>query len=439
MNRRFPQGLVLAIAGLIIPPPAGGAAAETARVDLLLEDPSRLASWIEGHSADVLAAAARVGQARADLAQSRLLSNPSLNATLNDVTVGVSNPPGLRFDDVAIFGVTLSETVEIGKRGPRRHSAELRLAAGQESYRDALSDALAQARSALARVAYLRSRQTALEENLADARQILELQRTRLENGDISGNDYDRLLLDTTILASDVAQNRSEYRGALQTCAARLFAPCDDHEADLTAVDAAAEVPAIADTWEQDIAQRPDLRALDLEEQSARQDAVAASRRKIPDPSLSLGYTRDKLVISGDQPRTLSFGISIPLPLFDRGRHEAARAGLRADELRQSAAATFARARADVASLAERRTTLEHALGELKEHALALSKGVLDSTVAAVNRGQLSMTDLLLARRTHADLTLKVMDLQFNAFSARNELRRALGLDVGGSPKKEGK
>ena len=49
------------------------------------------------------------------------------------------------------------------------------------------------------------------------------------------------------------------------------------------------------------------------------------------------------------------------------------------------------------------------------------------------------MRDLLLARRTHADLTLKVMDLQFNAFAARNELRRALGLDVPGSPKKEGK
>ncbi len=433
------HALVAAVAGLVLPAPAGGAAAETARVDLLLKDPSQLASWLESHSADVLAAAARVGQARADLAQSRLLPNPSLNATLNDVTVGATNPPGLRFDEVAIFGVTLSETVEIGKRGPRRHSAELRLAASQESYRDALSDALGQARAALARVAYLRSRQAALEENLVDARQILDLQRTRLENGDISGNDYDRLLLDTTILESDVAQNRSEYRGAVQTCAALLYAPCDDHEADLAAVEAAAEVPSLLATWEQDIERRPDLRALDLEEQSARQDAIAADRRKIPDPSLSLGYTRDKLVISGDQPRTLSFGVSMPVPLFDRGQHEAARARLRADELRQSAGATLARARANVATLTERRQTIEHILGELQGQALARSKGVLDSTLAAVNRGQLSMTDLLLARRTHADLTLKVMDLQFGAFSARNELRQALGLDVEAIPKKEDK
>ena len=32
--------------------------------------------------------------------------------------------------------------------------------------------------------------------------------------------------------------------------------------------------------------------------------------------------------------------------------------------------------------------------------------------------------------RTHADLVLRVMDLQFNSFSVRNDLRRALGLDA---------
>ena len=367
----------------------------------------------------------------ADLAQSRLLPNPSLNAALNDVTVGATNPPGLGFHDVAIYGVTLTQTVEIGKRGPRRRSAELRLAAGHESYRDALERCPGTgARGARSRRVPAESADAPWSENLADARQILGLERSRLDRGDISGNDYDRLLLDTTVLEADVSQNRSDYQGALEACAALLYAPCDDHDADIAAVEGAAELPALPANWEQEVAQRPDLRALDLEEQSARQDAVLAARRKIPDPSVSLGYTRDKLVISGDQPRTLAFGVSIPLPLFDRGQHEAARATLRADELHQSAAATLARARADVASLAERRATVEHILGELKGEALPRSKRVLDSTVAAVNRGQLSMTDLLLARRTHAELTLKVMDLQFGAFSARNDLRQALGLDV---------
>jgi len=47
-----------------------------------------------------------------------------------------------------------------------------------------------------------------------------------------------------------------------------------------------------------------------------------------------------------------------------------------------------------------------------------------------MNRGGVSMTDLLLARRTHTDLLLKVMDLQFDLFTVRNDLRRVLGMDA---------
>jgi outer membrane protein, heavy metal efflux system len=410
--------------------PPQGPTSETVRVDALLGDTSQLASWLAAHSRDVLAASARLGQTRADLAQSRLLPNPSLGATLNDVTVGATNPPGLGFRDTAIYGVVVSETIELGKRGPRIRAAGLRLEAGQEAYRDAWSDAIGRARLALGKVAHLRSRQGALEENLADARRLLELQDSRLQHGDISGIDYDRLYLDTQVLESDVAQNGAEFQAALAACAAVVFAACDSADVGPRVLDTAADVPEIDPAWEEALARRPDLREMKVEEASARQDAVLAGRRGIPDPSLSLGYTRDELTISGDQPRTLLFGVSIPLPFFDHGQHESARARLRADELKESEAAAFARARADVLGLLERRKVLERSLEDLRDNALPRSKGVLDATLAAVNQGELSTTDLLLARRTHADLVLKVMDLQFAAFSTRNDLRQALGLDA---------
>ena len=77
---------------------------------------------------------------------------------------------------------------------------------------------------------------------------------------------------------------------------------------------------------------------------------------------------------------------------------------------------------------------METTLRTLQEEAVPTSSRVLESTLAAVNRGGMSMTDLLLARRTHTDLLLKVMDLQFDLFSVRNDLRRALGLDAEDSP-----
>ncbi len=40
------------------------------------------------------------------------------------------------------------------------------------------------------------------------------------------------------------------------------------------------------------------------------------------------------------------------------------------------------------------------------------------------------MTDLLLARRTHTNLGLKVIDIQYQIFVVTNQLRMALGLDA---------
>ena len=232
------------------------------------------------------------------------------------------------------------------------------------------------------------------------------------------------------LLEAEIAQNGSEYEAALAACRTVLTAECDPTGAELASLDGAAEAPAATGAPGEALFARPDIRALQLLGRSAREDATLARRRAIPDPSLSVGYTRDRLVVSGDQPRSLAFGLSLSLPVFDHGQHDAARADLRVMELEQTAAAALSRARSDVTALLERRATLEGTLRKLREGALPRSKRVLDSTVAAFNQGELSMTDLLLARRTHTDLVLKVMELAYGAFSARNDLRQALGLDA---------
>jgi outer membrane protein TolC len=148
-------------------------AADSVRVDQLLRDPIRLVSWLRENNEDVRATVARVGQAEADLAQSRLPPPPSLSTNLSDLTLGATNPAGLRFAETAIYSVGLSQTVELGKRGPRIAAARLRLSAGEEDYLDALSDAIGRARLALGRVAYLRTRTEALEESLSSMKEMI--------------------------------------------------------------------------------------------------------------------------------------------------------------------------------------------------------------------------------------------------------------------------
>jgi len=144
--------------------------------------------------------------------------------------------------------------------------------------------------------------------------------------------------------------------------------------------------------------------------------------------TVRLGYVHDRFVVSGDNRNTLSLGVSLPLPVFDRGQHDAVKAENRALELRDTRAALLRDARADLYGLLTRKATLEKVTGALERESLPRSASVLASTQIAFDHGGVSLTDLLLARRTHIALQLTLLDDRFELFAIRNELGRALTL-----------
>lgn len=398
----------------------------------LLHDPDALASWIAAHSYDARAAAARVSQAQAVFGASRLRPNPQLGASLGGMPAGGTNPPGLGWGDTVNYGASIAQTFEIGKRGPRSEAARFRVGAQQQMLSDALLGSVADAREAIARVLYAKSRKATLAEELDTARQIVALQRVRLDRGDLSGIDFDRLQLDAETLESDLALATADLDQSLATCARVLFASCDPGDADLDAVTDLLQAPDVAlpPDWESRLKDRPDVQALEAQQQASAQDAVLARKRRVPDPTVSFGYTRDRFLISGNNPRTLALGVTIPLPAFDRGDQDAARAEAEEREASETEAAAVARARSDAQALRDRQASLLATLNALEADALPRAIGILTSTSDAVNQGELSTTDLLLARRTRTDLSLRVMDLQLQLFLVQNELRQVLGIDA---------
>ncbi|MFO0758804.1 MAG: TolC family protein [Byssovorax sp.] len=404
-------------------------ASRAAPVGALLRDPAALGEWVAQHHGEVLAAGSRVAQAQADAGTSRLVPNPTLDAALGGINVGPRNPTSLGFGDSLNFGLGVTQTIEIGKRGPRIEAADIRVEGAKKAMQGTLADRVAEARLALGRIAYLKTRLAVIEDGLASARKGAELEKSRLEHGGLSGNDYDRLLLDVISLETDVARARSELDGAAAACQGALFGPCDVQASDIADLDAAAPLPPSMTT--DDLAHRPDIEAVRLEGQAAEQDAVLARRRAIPDPSVRLGYFRDNLTFAGNQANTLSVGVTIPLPVFDRGQHDAAKALARSAEQRHTADAMVTGADAALRALKTRRAFLESTLATLATTAIPKSESVLDTTQKAFTQGQVSLTDLLLARRSHLSLILTQLDLRFDFFTVRNELRRTLGLDRG--------
>jgi cobalt-zinc-cadmium efflux system outer membrane protein len=415
--------------------PAETSAATRVSVAALLRESSRLAAWLDNHSPEIHAARARLAQSSADTRQSHLLQNPVLDASLGNVALGSTNPAGLGFSQTAIFNVGLSQTVELGKRGPRIAGAELREKSASLQLLASERNQLSSARFALGNALYRGLRVAIFEESLHDAEHAADLERTRYEQKALSGTEYDRLLLDLANLRAYFERARAEYGAALADCTAALGADCElggAREDDLATTAPIDVTQASAARLER----RPDLQSLEAERQAAERDAALARGRAIPDITLRLGYTHDRFLVSGDNLNTLSFGVALPLPVFDRGQHDSGKALSRAVELRDTRRSLLLQARADLAGLVTRKATLEKVLAGIEHESLPRSSSVLQSTQTAFDHGGVSLTDLLLARRTHIALQLTLLDERFELFGIRNELERVLGLSLRDEEKK---
>ncbi|HYP87510.1 MAG TPA: TolC family protein, partial [Polyangiaceae bacterium] len=254
-------------------------------VAALLRDGSRLSAWLADHDPEIHAARARLAQSAADARQSHALLNPVLDASLGNVPLGETNPPGLGFNDVAIYTVGLSETIELGKRGARIAGADLRQKSATLQVAVTERDERTQARFALANALHRGLRVAILQETLADSERAADLERTRYEQKALSGTDYDRLLLDLANLRADFEREKAEYGAALADCGAALGAECDLSGA--REDDLASAVPLdVSRTSAPNLENRPDLVALDVERQAAERDAELARGRAVPDVTL---------------------------------------------------------------------------------------------------------------------------------------------------------
>jgi cobalt-zinc-cadmium efflux system outer membrane protein len=393
----------------------------------LLQDDQALLRWIMEHSPDVAASRAERSAALANARGARLFPNPTVDLSVSNFALGATNPSGLRRDRTLLYGVGLSETIELGKRSPRIAAADLHADAAGGRLSATLAERVAVARLALAQLVYARSRAEELDASLTQARAAAEVAKGRLDHQALSGVDYDRLLIDLATIETESAHAHADSEAAEAQCAAVLLARCENSEAGVAALEPAATVPASWDNAQ--LQQRADLRALRTESSAAQREADLAGAKAIPDLTFRLAYAHDMFTISGSLSNSLSLSVQAPLPVFDRGQHDKSEALARALQFSEQARAALTHARGDVTALFTRKRAVEGALARLENDSLPRANGVLEAEERGLREGQLDITDLLLVRREAIALRLQTLDLHFELFQLRNELRQALGLD----------
>ena len=174
--------------------------------------------------------------------------------------------------------------------------------------------------------------------------------------------------------------------------------------------------------------ERPDLQALRAGEAGATAALKLAERHSIPDPTLRAGYVYDQFTAAGNQRNSVFVGLSLPLPVFDRGQGDAVVAATAAANARRARLLLEDQAGRGVATLAARGADLEARRARLRGETLPLARRVIATLDATVARGGAPLPDLLLARRTLGELLLDGASLDLDAFrldTARARLEAA--------------
>jgi outer membrane protein, heavy metal efflux system len=389
-----------------------------------MPDDAMLAQLLWGRSPDLVAARAKIATARGDVVRSKLLPNPSLDASWNTIPVGKTNPPGLSapLDNVPNYAFSLSELVEIAKRGPRQRAARSALDAATLDAYELLRQRWYDLRERIAEVAAARVRVAALTDLQTDAHRLTELQRARAARGDTAGLESDRAALEEIKYQANLSDERQKLSEALVACAHVAGVPCQPFT-DASQASAYLE-NGIVRPESEDLEARPDLRSLAAQQQSAEASLELARNRRIPDPTLRLGYVRDQFTIAGNQENSLFAGVTVPLPVFDRGQADAMQAAASAGAASRTRSLLLAQAERDEEALATQSRDVEARRRALQDSSLPLARHLVETLDRAVQQGGASLSELLLARRTLGELLLDSADVQLLSFHVAAGLAR---------------
>jgi len=288
---------------------------------------------------------------------------------------------------------------------------------------------ISEIRSAFYALVAAQERETAVRTNLHRLDGILKILRTRETEGE--GSTYDRLRtererseIETEIAAIGVAA--AEARSRLAAYLPRGSLPESFRAKGSMA--SSEPIPTLEALLTKALEARGDYRAERQQIAGFEYRRQAAERLRIPEPSVAAGVKRADV-----GPRLENGGfvsISVPLPLFNRGKTEVARfqaeidrAQARRQSLEQSIGAEIEAARK---TLDLQRTVLSDYQRRVEEQGYQLEQ----IARTAYQEGEIGILQLLDAYRVNLQSRLRSLEFAFAAKRAEIDLERVVGAPV---------
>ncbi len=203
------------------------------------------------------------------------------------------------------------------------------------------------------------------------------------------------------------------------------------------AAPALVELPAsLEQAVEMALRTRPDLRLARLTEEAAQARLRLAQAEGIPDVSLSTKYSLDRSILDDtpvgtikDQDRSLSFVVSISIPVFNRNQGAKAEAGTAIAQARRRREFAEQLVRSEVASAYSLYEAARAALSIFEQGVLVRSSQNVSTMREAYRLGAFRVTELLAEQRRFMDSQREFNETLTERYRALVDLYSAIGVD----------
>ncbi len=187
-------------------------------------------------------------------------------------------------------------------------------------------------------------------------------------------------------------------------------------------------VPEVERAVVQALEHRLDLRSLSAERERLDLERRAARRRRFPDPVLTAGWKKTEALGLSDTGYVAA--LTVPLPIFDRGRIAAARATSEGERVELEAEILTRRIRAEVQAAVAREQAARTAARRYGEEVDQRAGELHKIARLKYDEGESGILELLDAHRTSLTMQLRALAARYEAKIAEIDRNRVIGNEV---------
>jgi len=341
------------------------------------------------------------------------------------VAYQIEDAAGVR-DEFLTFQQELPIT---GRRGLVRDGADAAAsAAGLAAQRELRADA-SRMRETFFEVLYRESISDRMRLGAKRLERVVGILDKREREGEGSG--YDLLRAEQELAEIEIAVSDAE---AMLSVARSRFGAFFDPKRKMESarlegeLQPTGELPAPTDAIERALAQRGDLMALRAETQRLDLERQAARRRRFPEPTLTAGWKRTRVLGIDDTGFIAS--LTVPLPVFDRGQVVARRASADRDRTALEVEILEREIRADVQAALARERAARQAAGRQGRDVEQRARELRRIAELAYDEGEAGILELLDAYRSSLATELRTIAVRYAAKRAEIDRDRAIGVEV---------